>query len=453
MSNKIFYVFIILFIALSGYAFAYDITACGYYTLENTDAIISNLTVDASPCFELWMNNVTLRCDEDIYGTGGTFAYIKYMNNSIIEGCNIDGFLLGILIPDGYYDAIYSENNIFRNISIQNIDSSAFGFDIRTSYSQMMNNTVFYNNYVNNAYANQAFSFYGDGMDNFNINNNMIINSYNGIIAYYLTNAEISNNIINGGTIYGISLIGMTNTYVSNNNIANIAICGISLNGASNITFYSNLNSIDNLGMGYAQFCMGEYESTINPISSYNLGWFPTNPSITLITAISDLSYYNISKSYDVIYEDPNYIMVFNNTKSYFIYPACQENWVKQVMPCFNSIKLINYTDTNSCLTQNNVPIDSGAYEECQISTNIRLDSSQWLPLVFFLMIISFSIIGIWIPPSLIISGILSILSSVMFKGYFPQESSTVIFWIFMGLGIALIIGGLLYTLTKAQGD
>jgi hypothetical protein len=272
----------------------------------------------------------------------------------------------------------------------------------------------------------------------------LINGSYSGIIEYYLTNSKISYNTIIGGTIYGIGLIGMTNAIISNNDIISFYICGISLNGATNILFYNNRNGIENFEMTIPKFCMGEYESSINSLSTYNLGWFPRDYNSVLITNLNENSYYNISKSYNVIYEDPNYIMIANKSKSYFIYPVCQQNWIKQVEPCINSVSLINYIDENDCELYSNLPINNNTNENCQSTIALKLDISLWIPTIFFTLILAFIILGIWFPPSLIVAGILCQLFAFIGKQYFPLETQTILFWIFIGLGIALIPIGLL---------
>lgn len=348
-----------------------NITSCGIYERNNTIGFI-DLIVDNSPCLELRLNNATMSCSNSINGTGGVFAYIKYMNNSIIENCVLDGFLQGFLIPDGYYDTLYSENNIFRNISIKNLDSGAFGFDIRSMYNQVMNHTEFYNNYIENSYSNTAIVFYGDGMDYFNVHDNFINGSYTGVSAYYTNNLIIENNIINGGTIYGLFLVGLNNPIINNNTINNFAICSMGLNGVSNAIFNNNSNDINNFEMTISKFCIGEYPSTINNLSNYNLGWFPKDKNSNMIGSINETSYYNKSNSQDVYYDDnlSVYYFIHNATKSYFIFPECQENFKKEINPCINGVSLISYKDLNKCETYFTLNIDNNSNENCIITYN-----------------------------------------------------------------------------------
>jgi parallel beta-helix repeat protein len=368
-----------------------DITSCGSYSINDETAYINITVFDINPCLELSINNATLTCSDNILGTYEVFAYISKLNNSIIENCNLSTFLQGFLIPNAYYVAEYTSDNIIRNVSIDTFSSGGFGFDIESSLGQYMNNISFYNNHLYMSYDNTALSLYGDGITNVNIHDNTLSATYSGIASYYTSNLTINNNIIDSGTIFGIYILGVSNPVISNNNISDYAVCGIALDGVSNALLYNNDNEVDILDLVNIKFCMGENPSSIDIFSSYNRGWFPDNRFVTNTYSVDDNSFYNLSNSYDVYfeYENNTYHMERNLTKSYFINPECIENWIKDVNPCINTVRLISYHDTSLCNSLNNLPSDNSTNEYCNITQQTVYDESILILgiLAFFILV------------------------------------------------------------------
>jgi parallel beta-helix repeat protein len=389
---KIF--FIILMCAIISYsALAYtEISSCGAYNIVDDIAVIQldNVNITASPCLELSMSNSTIYCDRDIIGNWNVFAYISMMNNSIIQDCNMSSFIQGFLIPDSYYVVGYTENNIFRNIHMTSISSALFGFDIRAEYGQFMNHTEFYDNYVESCYDNQAFSFYASGMDDLYIHDNIFNGTYSGIIDYYSTNIEISNNDFISGTIFGILLTGVYRPILRDNYIEGYAVCGIGLNAVTQAYLYNNRNDLQTGLDGNLKFCLGEYESTIDSLSSYNLGWFTKDYTDTITTYSDELSLYNLSNSYDVVFNDSNYELVYNASKSYFIFPDCIPEWIKQPTSCIDGISLDEYYDDNDCNLMTGLPVTNNTYQYCYLTTHQTMPEDYLiLGILFLLLVIS----------------------------------------------------------------
>jgi hypothetical protein len=153
------------------------------------------------------------------------------------------------------------------------------------------------------------------------------------------------------------------------------------------------MNDMQTLEMTIPKFCIGENPSTINPLSSYNLGWFPKDYTDIYIVNIDENSYYNISNSYDVVYDDPNYIFVENNTKYYFIFPECPQDWIKEVEPCIDGVRLISYRDVNYCNSYSTIPSDNSTNEYCGINEENN-SSEELLAIIIICFFIVIAMIG-----------------------------------------------------------
>jgi hypothetical protein len=155
------------------------------------------------------------------------------------------------------------------------------------------------------------------------------------------------------------------------------------------------------------------------------------------------------------LYNDNWYFIVktsniygFNNSYS-CSFNVCKNDWVRTIQPCISDTKLISYYDKNNCNKTYNFPIDNGTYTNCitKTITEITFDKSIIIPIVFVILIVVFIVLGIFIPLSfgLTIAGILSMLFAFIGKQYSPQGMETILFWIFIGIGISLITIGVLY--------
>jgi hypothetical protein len=416
-----------------------EINSCGYYSLNDNNITVNITNVNETPCLRLNLNNVKMACLNNITGSGTEiFSTIEYMNNSIIQDCNINNFLQMFLIPENTFIGV-GENNIFRNINMYQMSSAGFGFDIRTGYNQALNHTEISDINIYNSVDNYAVSMYGDGIEDIFIHDINIYNSYSGMFFGLTKELFIDNYYFDSGTIYGLYLYGTNNANIENTEIKNIPWCTINVDYAYDTLFLNVVNDINDVALFSVKYCSGEGTSSINPSSSYNTGWFPRDYTQNYFTSINDLSLYNLTNSYDVISD----VLVRNHTKSYFIYPNCLTNWIKQSTACINGVRLIEYKDSNTCDSTANIPLSNNTNEECTTKIEFTGSTDLYVILIFALFFITFFILALKVLPQFfIVDGLL-----ILILGFYYFLSYHNL-WIFIGsifTGVLICLVGIFF--------
>jgi hypothetical protein len=98
----------------------------------------------------------------------------------------------------------------------------------------------------------------------------------------------------------------------------------------------------------------------------------------------------------------------------------CENNYERTPQPCTNDLRLINYTDTNTCPVRYDEPSDIGTYEDCVTPANT--DRELWFLLLLIIVWI-FSIIAcvLWSPLIIVVSFPLSIFIGYLSIDYFTS--------------------------------
>lgn len=341
----------------------YYINECQLFNISNTIAHINITDFSNNPCLIFNVDNSSIDCVREQNGTYTTnYAYIEHINNVNIHDCNINNFIQDFLIPENYLIGDNNNNN-FYNINFDTLSSSAFGFDVRQSYNQLLNHTSIQNINIKNVYDNGAINMYGDGINDMLLDNINIENSYSGIVLYLVSNLYINNYYMNGGTIYGLFLSTCDNAIVENTQLLNVVFNTILLQSSHNL-FFNNVENEINNNVVDLHFISGD--SNFTETSNYNTGWFPTqnilyNDDVNLLSR-----YLGESKGENVISGN----LLFNKSIKYFLNPECLPLWIKYPMPCIDGVAIINYKDYNDCDKSYTIPLNNATNEYCSLTQN-----------------------------------------------------------------------------------
>jgi hypothetical protein len=134
----------------------------------------------------------------------------------------------------------------------------------------------------------------------------------------------------------------------------------------------------------------------------------------------------------------------------------CENSWTRTLQPCLNSLKLINYSDSNNCNAQYNIPSDEGSYEACIMpptKIQVSIDNEIVIHIILIVLIILSMVIALksdGIYKSIMgITGILFIVYGIIFQvisrssmtGDTYNILSAILGWSFLLIGLGLIIG------------
>lgn len=123
----------------------------------------------------------------------------------------------------------------------------------------------------------------------------------------------------------------------------------------------------------------------------------------------------------------------------------CVNDWQKSIQPCSGGVRIINYTDMNSCALYLDYPADGGSYENCTSITEVEFTFSNnaWLFILYLFLIIVFIILAFNISYLfLIFAGLVSGLFAFLFKTVIG-DSSNLLFIVMLCVAGLFIIGGL----------
>lgn len=156
---------------------------------------------------------------------------------------------------------------------------------------------------------------------------------------------------------------------------------------------------------------------TIGSTNNYTINWttstsqlgFPITYSI-YYSDILDLSRVLINTTTNTFYIWNSSVINSITPNNYYLYVVssdgissdigksgctinlCKNNYVRTVQPCITNAKLINYTDSNNCNEQLNLPSDIGQYEYCnetQYIQNVYTTDITILVIILIMIIIS----------------------------------------------------------------
>lgn len=110
----------------------------------------------------------------------------------------------------------------------------------------------------------------------------------------------------------------------------------------------------------------------------------------SVMNGISGLKYFYVISSDGIATDEGKLGCTFN---------FCTNNWIKSVQPCINNVQLINYTDSNSCSEQYNLPSDNGQYESCTAITYVQnsLSEDVILLIILFVFLIISTLCGVMV--------------------------------------------------------
>jgi hypothetical protein len=124
----------------------------------------------------------------------------------------------------------------------------------------------------------------------------------------------------------------------------------------------------------------------------------------------------------------------------------CRNNYVRTTEPCSSNLRFINYTDSNSCPVQYDIPADKGTYEDCSLPPNT--DKALWLIIILIIFYFVLLILTVIYPLASVGLLIVSIFTSIQLLAYFT--AMPVIVGLLFPI-IAVIVGGFAIVLRSGR--
>lgn len=151
--------------------------------------------------------------------------------------------------------------------------------------------------------------------------------------------------------------------------------------GVSVFVNWSQSQDLNNDSITYYYSIIDQFEGFVYDETTTKL-----NTTVTFTDALLPGLYYNYMEVCDS----------FNSCDASYgcSFTLCINDWEYQLTPCINGVRLINYTDANSCPIAYDLPTGTGTYMECEYTTHIQYDfNDEQLIIIVLLIFIVISII------------------------------------------------------------
>lgn len=281
---------------------------------------------------------------------------------------------------------------------------------------------------------------------------------YNETIQVIRNNASV----FDGGYIAGYDfnlykIDNLTSSYYSLQN-TNISVLNVSAFNLSNDYYIFEITATDNYSMeSYSLsnvfYVGGLYNGTCN--DTITLNTTGVNVYFDAVHNEDEESIFYLLEKNNITYLNTSGGIISFNTSSLFngdynillsekydYYTGCElsfcrNDWERTTEPCVNNLKLINYTDINSCSEQYDIPTDINTYEDCVLPKNT--DKDLWFIIILLVIWLFFIILShIYTPFLIIINWLLGILLLFEIQTYFSD----------LLLGIIINVANILFTIT-----
>ena len=201
--------------------------------------------------------------------------------------------------------------------------------------------------------------------------------------------------------------------------------------------------------------------SVNNESITYDLYLYKNIYSKTLLTANNSNLTFNFSTNSNYL-SGNYYIQIYScdsiNLCDNHIHECqlnlCQNSYKRTTESCLNNIRLINYTDENSCSEQYNLPSDTELYEDCQSPAqkiDFTINAELYFHIIIILLMLLFLRIGIMsegkVKGMMSISGVLFIIYGIIFSLYIYNDLNINVTYYFIAnitTALFILIGVLL---------
>ena len=228
------------------------IDSCGDLTVENAVYKLGADVTSTGTCFNVLANNITLDCQghEINYSTAGVLGYgvnvsgynFTTVKNCVVkEGSSTTYYKYGIYSSGANNLTIYNNtistltlsdpvrllSGFYNNVTANTISTQGSDVSYGIYFSGVTNSTIAFNNlHANSGTSGRSHNIYlvGNSNSNFILNNTMSqlhggSQSTSHGIKIETNNNQISGNIINTASTYGVSLYQSTNNTLTSNQV------------------------------------------------------------------------------------------------------------------------------------------------------------------------------------------------------------------------------------------
>jgi hypothetical protein len=335
------------------------------------NSTILNVSIDAKNYYNqtFQINNFTLEFNDNgtLYtSTNGLYILLNYNISNLIN--------ISLTNVNNHYDINYTNVNLslgtytllpvnilnFTNFTIYNTGSFNYNVSVNLSWStpsSIINSSIARYNVTLVSSDGTSYLITNDTSTNITVHN--FINYFD---TYNLVVTVIDSY---GLTSTSTSAINVRGVLTPCNQSIVLNTTGITLNFE-----LINMKPLDTIALR-----MGS-TSTIADVLPAPVTFY------TYKTTVFDgFNYNNYTTGFNGVYS-----LYVNDADTLCTLTACRNNYVRITQPCSDNLRYVNYSDTNNCALQYDLPTDIGTYEDCVISASSDTDRDLWLILLFVLL-------------------------------------------------------------------